>query len=37
MSDEVVIVVGLGEVIRSLFDILSRSYECIAIVVIGPV
>jgi len=28
VSDEVVIVVGLGEVGRPLLDILSRSYEC---------
>lgn len=31
MSDEVVIVVGLGEVGRPLFDILRRSYECIGV------
>ncbi len=29
MSDEVVVVVGLGEVGRPLFNILNRSYECI--------
>jgi UDP-N-acetyl-D-mannosaminuronate dehydrogenase len=31
VSDEVVVVVGLGEVGRPLFNILSRSYECIGI------
>lgn len=31
MSDEVVVVVGLGEVGRPLFNILSRSYECIGV------
>lgn len=37
MSDADVIEVGLGEVGRPIFDILHQSYECIAIVVIGPV
>ncbi len=31
MSDEVVVVVGLGEVGRPLFDILNRSYECVGV------
>lgn len=31
MSDEVVVVVGLGEVGKPLFDILRRSYECIGV------
>ncbi len=31
MADEVVVVVGLGEVGRPLFNILSRSYECIGV------
>jgi len=31
VSDEVVVVVGLGEVGRPLFDILSRSYECVGV------
>ena len=31
MPDEVVVVVGLGEVGKPLFNILSRSYECIGI------
>jgi UDP-N-acetyl-D-mannosaminuronate dehydrogenase len=31
MAKEVVVVVGLGEVGKPLFDILSRSYECIGV------
>lgn len=31
MSDEVVIVVGLGEVGRPLLNILSKSYECVGV------
>jgi UDP-N-acetyl-D-mannosaminuronate dehydrogenase len=31
VSDEIVVVVGLGEVGRPLFNILSRSYECIGV------
>jgi UDP-N-acetyl-D-mannosaminuronate dehydrogenase len=31
MSDDVVVVVGLGEVGRPLFNILSRTYQCIGV------